>query len=99
MTNASPIVISPKSKATATLLAMFLGNFGVDRFYLGDAGLGILKLLTLGACGIWSLVDMILLVVGSRNVDSLNQRLADRRTVQLIWSGASLQDQFGNPIR
>jgi len=41
-----------------------LGGFGADRFYAGHIGLGVLKLLTLGACGIWALIDIILVATG-----------------------------------
>jgi TM2 domain-containing membrane protein YozV len=54
---------APKSFTTALLLSFFLGGLGVDRFYLGYTGLGVAKLLTLGGCGVWSLIDFIMIAV------------------------------------
>ncbi len=56
---------SPKSRLAAALLVFFLGTFGVHRFYVGKIGTGILTLLTLGLFGLWTLVDFIVILVGS----------------------------------
>jgi len=53
-----------KSQATAFILSWLLGPFGADRFYLGYTGLGILKLCTLGGCGIWALIDFAIVGMG-----------------------------------
>ncbi len=45
----------------ALLLSIFLGGLGVDRFIMGQVGIGILKLITFGGCGIWALIDIILI--------------------------------------
>ena len=55
--------VSDKDLGTTAVLSMYLGVFGVDRFYLGYTGLGILKLCTLGGCGIWALVDKLLVIL------------------------------------
>lgn len=60
----SNVNTSPKSRLVLTLLAFFLGYLGVDRFYGGRILLGILKLLTFGLCGLWTLIDFILAVCG-----------------------------------
>ncbi len=43
------------------VMSILFGQLGVDRFMMGQVGLGILKLITLGGCGIWWLIDLILI--------------------------------------
>ncbi|MHA2358520.1 MAG: TM2 domain-containing protein [Candidatus Heimdallarchaeaceae archaeon] len=57
--------VSPKSRLVAFLLAFFLGEFGIHRFYVGKIGTGILWLLTGGLLGIGYFIDWILILVGS----------------------------------
>lgn len=53
-----------KSFVATWLLAWFLGNLGVDRFYLGKIGTGIVKLVTAGGLGVWALYDLFLTLLG-----------------------------------
>lgn len=46
-----------KDPTTILLISIFLGTLGIDRFMLGDTGMGILKLLTAGCCGILTIID------------------------------------------
>ncbi|MCL2633939.1 MAG: TM2 domain-containing protein [Oscillospiraceae bacterium] len=53
-----------KNKTVAIVLAILVGEFGIDRFYTGHIGLGVVKLLTFGGFGIWWLIDIIMLLTG-----------------------------------
>ena len=64
--SATTEAISKENKwLTCLLLCWFLGIFGVHRFYTGHTGIGVVQLLTLGGCGIWTLIDFIIIVTGN----------------------------------
>ena len=44
------------------VLSVVLGGYGIDRFLIGDIGIGIGKLLTGGGCGVWWLIDIFLII-------------------------------------
>jgi len=63
-----------KSFLITWILAWLLGMFGADRFYLGKIGTAILKLITLGGLGLWSIIDLVLVLAGAQR-DKEGQRL------------------------
>ncbi len=58
-----------KDPTTLLLVSIFLGSLGIDRFMIGDIGMGVLKLLTAGLCGILTIVDWFMI---SNKVKELN---------------------------
>ncbi|AWB84656.1 TM2 domain-containing protein [Corynebacterium liangguodongii] len=81
----APLPVAPKSKIVAALLFFFLGSFGIGNFYLHQNKTGVIKLVLfivgfltsvfiiglfiLGALGIWSFIEMILVLVGAGGYD------------------------------
>ena len=55
-----------KDPTISIILSILVGVLGVDRFYIGDIGLGVGKLLTGGGCYIWALVDIFLIMDATR---------------------------------
>lgn len=66
--------IELKDPTTMLLLSLFLGYLGIDRFMLGDTGMGILKLLTGGCCGVLTIIDWCLITKKTKeyNFNSLS---------------------------
>ena len=83
----SPETLSTRNFTNTWLFALLLGWLGVDRFYLGKVGTGILKLLTLGGYGIWILIDLIFVLTGStkdKEGRKLSGEPADKKTQWII---------------
>ena len=56
---------SEKDWTITLILAFLLGYLGVHRFYAGKTGTGIAMLLTMGGCGIWTIIDIVQLIMGN----------------------------------
>ncbi|WP_205791751.1 TM2 domain-containing protein [Microbacterium sulfonylureivorans] len=85
-----PTALSERSFIATWMFAWLLGFLGVDRFYLGKIGTGILKLLTVGGFGIWWLIDLILTLAGVQR-DAEGRLLADfeqHKTIAWIITAA-----------
>lgn len=66
-----------KDPTTSLIISLLGGGLGIDRFFIGDTGLGVGKLLTCGGLGIWSIVDWFLIMDATRekNIEKLQQVL------------------------
>ena len=60
-----PTQDEPKEWLVTLLLCFFLGVIGVHRFYTGHTKIGVAQVLTFGGCGIWALIDFIMILVGN----------------------------------
>jgi len=66
-----------KDPTVSLIISILAGHFGIDRFILGDTGLGIAKLLTCGGLGIWTIIDWFLIMGATRekNMQKIQQLL------------------------
>ncbi len=66
-----------KSPIIALILSLCFGTLGIDRFYIGDIGLGLGKLLTGGGCGVWTIIDWFLIMGATKrkNTELLSMML------------------------
>ena len=55
-----------KEPTTTLIISIFGGAYGIDRFYIGDTGMGVGKLLTCGGLGIWAIIDWFMIQGATR---------------------------------
>ena len=71
--------ISFKEPDIVLIISILVGGLGIDRFYLEDIGMGVLKLLTGGGCGIWWLIDLFFVSDAARD--------RNYRQIQMVLNG------------
>ena len=66
-----------KDPTTALIVSILAGSLGIDRFMIGDTGLGVGKLLTCGGLGIWAIIDWFMIQQATRekNLQQIQQLL------------------------
>lgn len=67
--------IDMKDPTIMLIISLFLGTLGVDRFMLGETGMGVLKLLTCGGCGILTIIDWFM-IIGKTKEYNFNKLMA-----------------------
>ncbi|EJX00534.1 TM2 domain containing protein [gut metagenome] len=58
-----------KDPTIALIISLIGGSLGIDRFFIGNMGLGVAKLITCGGFGIWAVVDWFLIMGATRNAN------------------------------
>ena len=71
--------LSLKDPTTALIISLLAGVLGIDRFYIGDTGLGVGKLLTCGGLYIWAIVDLFLIMSAAREKNFATLQMAMMR--------------------
>src|SRR5690606_15109604 len=90
--------LSDKSKIVAGVLQLFLGSFGIGRFYVGSVGVGIAPLLTCGGLGIWALIDGLMYLVSTARTDAQGRSLRGwRRRSRAPWGASAVASRRGPP--
>ncbi len=74
------LCVELQKPTTNLLFSIFFGSLGVDRFIIGDVGLGVLKLLTAGCCGIMWFIDLFLIMdkTKEKNFDKVWKTIANQ---------------------
>lgn len=58
-----------KDPTIVLIISLIGGGLGIDRFFIGNMGLGVGKLITCGGLGIWTIVDWFLIMGSTRDVN------------------------------
>lgn len=81
-----------KSPVVMLVVSLFVGGLGVDRMMLGEVGLGVLKLLTCGGCGIWTIIDWFMIMGNTKEKNVLKLMNA----INMIQSNPYGQTNYNN---
>lgn len=81
-------VMQFKDPTICLIISLFAGSLGIDRFFIGDTGLGIAKLITCGGFGIWTIVDWFLIMGAARdkNMETRSHTDGFRRNNANYWN-------------
>lgn len=89
------VAVPLKKTVTTLILSIFLGGLAVDRFYIGDVGVGIAKLL-LGwlTCGIWAFIDIFLAYKKNKTKKLCKHHFGNKIKTQINGKGVKINSLF-----